>query len=117
MLKNYQPLRFLAVTAALTSITLLTSSLPVLASPPSTDWSTRSTGLNSEGACFRRARRAMEREGLNNVRTSGDSGFKGETASTRAYILCRENGSQAYLFCAGDRANRICDNLARYMRQ
>ena len=116
LLKKYQPLSPLAVTTAVASVTLLTSALPSLASPPPTDWSIRSTGLDSEGACFRRARRALNREGLSGVRTSGDSGFRGETASTRAYILCRENGAQAYMFCAGDRANRICDNLARYMK-
>lgn len=115
--KYSQFFSFLAVPSTLTALALLTLAPISLAAPPPTDWSIRNTGLNSKGACYRRARRAMARENIRDVRTSGDNGFKGDFSSTRAYIICRKNGAEAYMFCAGDLADRICDNLARYMKE
>ena len=114
--KDCRIFSFLAVMSAFNAIALLTFVDMSLASPPPTYWSVRGTGLNSLRSCSRRALQAMDQEDLENIRTSGNFGFRGESNSTRAYILCRERGTLAYMFCAGDRAGRICRNLARYMQ-
>ena len=101
------------------SISIFTATLifapSSLAEPPSTDWKTRYTGLKSQGQCFRRAERGMRYYSFRNIETSGNTGIYGEYQDIGAYILCRENGSQAYIFCAGFRAYEICERLSRYM--
>jgi hypothetical protein len=57
----------------------------------------------------------MQQVNLENIRASGSSGYKGETESARAYVLCEDDGGIAYIFCAGDGANTLCDALAQSM--
>ena len=86
-----------------------------LAEPPNMSWGTKYTGLSTQGACFRKVERAMRYYSFNSIRTSGRSGFYAKYGNDGVYILCRKNGSQAYVFCGGRRAFELCKRLGRYM--
>ena len=101
-------------------ILFITSTLIVtpssLARPPRTSWSARPTGLESRGACSRRAQRALRSYSYKNIQATGNSGLSGRDSDVVVHILCREGGSQAYIFCAGDGASTACKKLSRYMQ-
>ena len=105
-----------SLSVAFTVIVLLTFTAKSLARPPSTAWRSRSIDFINQRACLNRAIRAIRQEGLRHIVSSKKTDYiKGESSSTRVYILCQENVDRTYIFCAGSRASKICSSLAEYM--
>ena len=98
--------------------------IPVTASAtPYAAWRTRNTGLDSEGACTRRAFKAMQTAGLGG-QASGNLAVYGQNGPMVAYIVCVNGGRLAAIFCSSDHhANATsqtvaaCDSLSRYMER
>ncbi len=108
---------FLAGLATVAGTVLLASSSGSLAHLPKTSWWIRNTGLGSQNSCLNVANDALAHESLENIRDSGKSGVKGEIGPNIAYIICQQNGSKAYIFCAGNDAKSLCVDLKRYIAE
>ncbi|WP_139240629.1 hypothetical protein [Geitlerinema sp. PCC 9228] len=119
--KYFEVLKLLNSSVVLSVVGLLSFVPPAIAQP-ATSWRKQGTGIDfqSKQECIRHAKLVMTHYNFQNTGSSGNSGWKGEQGSTRGYVLCDDNGSQVYIFCAGDdleNVTNVCDNLERYMQE
>jgi hypothetical protein len=110
--------------SVLGSFTLLAALAATIPAPslayPSGAWRTRNTGLETDGACTRRAFRAMKNANLS-AEASGTLGVLGKNDAIIVYVICMSGGRSAAIFCSSDRKDsggytaKMCDTVSRQM--